>query len=310
MLSSYFYVWCFIFLVSYFYSEFFMFTLIHSSVKNLKFFSTQFTKSVNISLFKNTSLTYIIYFIIIFFFTLKINISNILFSFVIIYILINKYINKYFDNYSTFLNFNVIIFSSLFFFINNYVLFYLFIELYAIVFYFFFLNINFNFKQCLLIQYKNSLLLYLFNNFITSILYLIGLSYIIAYFGTINFSELSFFNYSSSMSWGVYFLIISFIFKLSLPGYHFLKIEIYKYLSLENVILFSVITLYINFLFTIFLFNQNLIFFALNSFKFLNLLLLCVFFFFLHKLKISNFQEFVSYSGFATNNLIILNFLI
>lgn len=74
--------------------------------------------------------------------------------------------------------------------------------------------------------------------------------------------------------------------------------------------MFSVITLYINFMFTIFLFNQNIIFFTLNSYKFMNLLLLMVFFFFIHKLKLSNFQEFISYSGFATNNLILLNFLI
>lgn len=107
-----------------------------------------------------------------------------------------------------------------------------------------------------------------------------------------------------------FLIILSFIIKLSLPGYHFLKIEIYKYLSIENVILFSVISLYINYLFIIFFFNQNIIFFTINSYKFCTLLVLCVFFFFIHKLKLSNFQEFISYSGFATNNLIILNFLI
>jgi hypothetical protein len=160
-----------------------------------------------------------------------------------------------------------------------------------------------------LINYKNSLLLYLFNNFLTSILYLVGLNFIITYFGTVNFIELNFFN-NVVINWEIYFLIFSFIIKLSLPGYHFLKIEIYKYLSVTTVILFSVVSLYLNFLFTIFFFNQNLIFSVLNSYKILNLLILCVFFFFIHKLKIHNFQEFISYSGFATNNLILLNFLI
>lgn len=309
MISSNFYVWLILFLFIYFYSEFFCSILFSSLFKNLKFFSIQLTKNINNIIFKNLSYLIIINLLIIFFLTLKTNLMNIFFSFILIYLLINRYINMYFENYINFLNFNIISFFIFFFFINNYVTFYLFIELYAIIFYFFFLNINFNFKQLYLIQYKNSLLLYLFNNFLTSILYLFGLNYIINFYGTINFYELNFFNFLNS-NWYLYFIILSFILKLSLPGYHFLKIEIYKYLTLNNVILFSVITLYINFLFTLFFFNQNLIFFVLNSYKFLNLLVLCVFFFFIHKLKISNFQEFISYSGFATNNLIILNFLI
>lgn len=302
-------MWLIVALVTYFYSEFFTIILISNSFKNLKFLSVQLTSLKNPFLLKNLSFMIILNFLILFVLTLKINISNMLFAFILVYTLINKYTDRYFNNYITFLNFNIIIFLFLFFFINNFVLFYLFIELYAIIFYFFFLNVNFNFKQLSLINYKNSLLLYLFNNFLTSVLYLIGLSYVIYNWGTINFYELNFFNFLSPQ-WSLYLLIFSFVFKLSLPGYHFLKIEIYKYLSLNNVILFSVITLYLNFLFTIFFFHNNLIFSIFSSFKILNLLILCVFFFFLHKLKISNFQEFVSYSGFATNNLIILNFLI
>ena len=309
MFSSNFYIFSIIFFLTYSYSEFFYSMLIHSTFKNLKVFSIELTKIKNILIYKNNSFVIVINLLLLLFITLKINLNNILFSFVFIYIFITKYINKYFDKYITFLNFSIISFCTIFFFINNYIIFYLFIELYAIIFYFFFLNINFNFKQIYLIQYKNSLLLYLVNNFLTSILYLIGLNYIINYYGTVNFYELNFFNFLR-IDWTLYFLIFSFILKLALPGYHFLKIEIYKYLSLNNVILFSTITLYLNFLFTVFLFNQNLIFFTLNSYKFLNLLLLFIFFFFIHKLKISNFQEFVSYSGFATNNLIILNFLI
>jgi hypothetical protein len=105
-------------------------------------------------------------------------------------------------------------------------------------------------------------------------------------------------------------LIISFVIKLNLPGFHFLKIEIYKYLNLEVVILFSVITIYVNFFFIIFFFSQTIIFNLLNTYKYLSILILLVFFFFIQKLKINNFQEFISFSGFATNNLIILNFLL
>lgn len=97
---------------------------------------------------------------------------------------------------------------------------------------------------------------------------------------------------------------------MSFPGYHFLKIELYKYLDVSIVILFSIITIYINYLLSIFFFNQNVIFNVINTYKFLTLLLIFSIFFLINKLKISNFQEFISFSGFATNNLIVLNFII
>ena len=79
---------------------------------------------------------------------------------------------------------------------------------------------------------------------------------------------------------------------------------------MDITILYSVITIFINYTFTIFFFNHNIIFYTLNSFKLINILVLLSFFFFIQKLKLKNFQEFISYSGFATNNLIILNFII
>ena len=97
---------------------------------------------------------------------------------------------------------------------------------------------------------------------------------------------------------------------MSLPGFHFLKIELYKYLDLSIVILFSIITLYINYLFTIYFFNQNIIYSIINYYKYVTILLLISIFFFIHKLKLSNFQEFIAFSGYATNNLIIINFIV
>lgn len=309
MISSNFSLWLFLFLIFYIYSEFFLQTIINTIFKNLKNLTISFTKKNNFIFFKTSNQLLIINLILIFFLTYKTSYINIFFSLVIIFTYINKFFTKFNKNYIFILNFSLLMFTPLFFFVNNYIVFYLFIELYAILFYFFFLNVNFNSKTLYLIQYKNSLLMYLFNNFLTSMLYLFGLTYIISIFGTVNFIEL---NYLSNIkiSWQTYLLILSFIIKLSLPGYHFLKIELYKYLDITIVILFSVITLYINYLFTIFFFNQLTIYTIINSYKYLSLLILLSFFFFIHKLKINNFQEFISFSGFATNNLIILNFII
>lgn len=308
MISLNFYFWTISTLLIYLYSELFLSITIHSIFKNLKIFNQEMLKN-NQNLFKNLYLNLIFSLLLLFFLSFKIETYNTFISFFIIFLIINKYITSYIQNYIGFLNFNILMFFSFFFYINNYITLYIIIELYAILFYFFFLNIDFNFKQLYLIQYKNSLLLYLFNNFLTSILFLFGINSIISSYGSVNFIELNFF-FIVDISWHLYFIIISFILKLSLPGYHFLKIELYKYLSVSNVILFSVVTLYINYTFTIFVFNQNLIFFLLNYFKVFNLIIFCGLFFFIQKLKVSNFQEFIAYSGFATNNLIIINFLI
>lgn len=309
MISSSFIIWLFLILVVYIYIEFFSSVLINNIFKNIKSLTITYTKKNNFIFFKTNSNSLIINFLLFFFLTLKISDMNIFFSLILIFVFINKFINKFLKNYIYILNFNLLIFLILFFFVNNFIIFYLFIELYAILFYFFFLNVNFNFKNLYLIKYKNSLMLYLFNNFLTSILYLFGLNFLISNYGTINFVELTFFS-NTIINWQLYLLVISFLLKMSFPGYHFLKIELYKYLDVSIVILFSIITLYINYLFTIFFFNQNIIFFIINYYKYITLLLLVSIFFFIHKLKISNFQEFISFSGFATNNLIILNFII
>ena len=62
--------------------------------------------------------------------------------------------------------------------------------------------------------------------------------------------------------------------------------------------------------FWIAIFNQNIIYHVLNEFKLMNILLVLSFFVLIQKTKVHNFQEFIAYSGFATNNLIILNYLI
>ena len=194
------------------------------------------------------------------------------------------------------------------FFINSYIYLFLYLELYSLFFYFFFLQNNIK-QKIYLIQYKNMLLLYLLNNFIASVLFLLGIFSIVYYIGSTNFLETNILN-SLNVHYEYYILIISLFIKLSLPGYHFLKVEIYKYLNIENVIFFSVITIYINFFFINFIFSQPITFNVLNNYKQFHIILILAILFFIQKLKINNFQEFIAYSGFATNNLIILNFLI
>lgn len=134
------------------------------------------------------------------------------------------------------------------------------------------------------------------------------ISHVIYIYGTVNFYELN--SFSNLKNNYFIFLILTIVVKLSLPGAHYLKIEMYKYISLNNVILFSVTTLFINFLLINFLTSINIVVNILSTYKLLILLLPISIIVIIQKLKINSFNEFIAYSGFATNNLILLNFVI
>ncbi len=309
MISLNFFFWGYTFVFTYIYLEIFYTLIYYSLFKSLKMFNLNFIKKLNYFIFKNQIFTISINLNLIYLLTLKCNfVNNNILSIILMYLIVSKFLNSYLNYNIMFINFNIIFFLFFFLFINSIIIFFLFVELYSIIFYFFFLNNN-KMTNISLLQFKNGLLLYLFNNFFITILFLLGINYTVEFYGTTNFTELMYLN-NTTVYWQIYFLIIAFLFKLALPGFHYLKLEIYKYLNMDITILYSVITIFINYTFTIFFFNHNIIFYTLNSFKLINILVLLSFFFFIQKLKLTNFQEFISYSGFATNNLIILNFII
>lgn len=231
-------------------------------------------------------------------------------SILAIYLLITKLVTKYFNTSLLFIFFNIFFFLFFLIHINSIIVFFLFIEIYSIIFYFFFLNNNFNNNNNItILKIKNNLLLYLFNNFIASIFFLYGINAVIEKFGTTNFIELSYLA-NTDVTGNLYSIVLAFFIKLSLPTVHYLKLEIYKYLSLDNVVFFSLISLLIYYSLVIFFLSNNYIFIVFSYFKVLNIAILLGFFFFIHKLKINNFHEFIAYSGYASNNIIILMFLV
>lgn len=235
--------------------------------------------------------------------------SNVFFTYIILYVFILRYAFSFIDQYMRFIQLNIILFFFLTLFINNFIILYLSMELYCIIFYFFFLtNIDVN-LHIKLINLKNMIIYYLFNNFLISILFLFSLQFVIQDFGTLNFFELNMF-VMKTLNIYYYILILCLFLKLALPGYHFLKIEIYKYLPINNVVHFSTITLIINLFYVYTMFNCHLIYFTINSFKLFGLLLIFSFIILIQKLKVNTFQEFIAYSGFTTNVLILLNFVI
>lgn len=300
--------WSILFFFIYIYIEIFNQIIFYSIFKNTKNFFINYSKK-NI---KNINNKNIFFFSFFFFFLIIISLkidynNNFIFSIFFFFLLFINFTKYEISSDYNFLLFNICFFLFFFNFINSIIIFFLYIEIYSIIFYFFFIIYNKE-KNINILQYKNMLLLYLFNNFFSTILFLIGMYFIIFYYGTLNFIELKYLKINAH--WEVYFIIISFIIKLSLPGFHFLKIEIYKYLSFDIIIIYSLLTLLLNYVFITFFFNQNIIYINLQTYKIFNLLLVLSIFIFIHKLKLNNFHEFIAYSGFSTNILIIINFII
>lgn len=191
-------------------------------------------------------------------------------------------------------------------FIKSFLVFLFFVELYSILYYFFFLASH-KFTNQTILKYKNSLLLLLWNNFLTTIFMSLGCFFMFSYLGSTQFREIELLN---TCVIGIELFIIGLCWKLGLPLFHFFKVEVYKYLSKENLFLFSIITTLINVVImyslllqpSLFMFVYNYNWFVLSLTVSINLVIL--------NLKINNFSFFIALSGILTvlTSLIIFLF--
>ena len=78
---------------------------------------------------------------------------------------------------------------------------------------------------------------------------------IVYLYGTIDLIELNSLNFKK----GSNILLFALFIKIGMPGFHFLKLEIYKFLNLYEVIFFSMLTLVVNTLFIV-----NIFFYVLS----------------------------------------------
>lgn len=305
MFGGNFYYFTLILIITIIYSEIFFIIFFKNMFKHLKSLILYSTKNSLKVISNNFTLVKIVCFLLILFlitskFSLYILLPGIFVSFIT---------KNIFGKNTThlFIVMNIFLLSLLSSYINNFILFFIVLEFYSIVFYFYLLNYE-NSQELVLIKYKNNLLLYLFNNFLISTFFILFMSQLISQYGTVNFQELKLFLYHNNIFFNL--LLISICLKLSLPGVHYLKIEMYKYVSLEDVVIFSITTLFVNFLLINFLNSFNFIASILGVYKITIVLLFLSVFILIQKLKITTFNEFIAYSGFATNNLILLNFII
>lgn len=147
------------------------------------------------------------------------------------------------------MNFTVLLFSFVtvanFYFVTNLITFIFILELIGVTYYFFFLN-KLTTSSMTFIKYKNLISMYLWTSF--AILILIFMcSLVTAYsVGTLGFSELGYVSFMhSNINWHI--LIFGLFWKIGAPGFHFFKLQIYQFLPVYANMLFSTLSLFINF---------------------------------------------------------------
>lgn len=184
----------------------------------------------------------------------------------VVSIIFMLFLNKILNRISTSYTFNnntlylilptFLIFLYFIFYIKSLVVFFFFIELYSVLYYFCFLS-SYNLTNQTLLKYKNGLLFLLWNNFLTSLFLVLGCFLTLHITGTTNFYEL---NLTTTELYPIYLFLVGLFWKLGLPVFHFLKLEIYKYLLRENVFLFSILTTLINVIILFITLSQPVIF--------------------------------------------------
>lgn len=119
------------------------------------------------------------------------------------------------------------------------------LELITVGYYFLFLEATKKAKINV-IRYKNLVNNYLWTSFFTLVLYCIGLIYLLFTVGLADFSEINFYRNNKDLKVAMILFFISFSWKLGLSGFHFYKIELYKYFTASNLFIFIIFTFILN----------------------------------------------------------------
>lgn len=230
--------------------------------------------------------------------TLFISIIMLYFVIYILNLVLLNYIKctKYNLSILTLINTSLYIYTYLFFFVNSLLSLLFVLELLTVLYYFYFLN-NYSNTKLSLLQYKNSLLLFLWNSFLTTAFFNLLLVFSFKNYGTIAFYELNLCKLNIVF---IILLLVSISWKLGLPIFHFFKIELYKYLLKESIFLFSIMTIIINIFIFIFIFLQYFVYTTFLVYQTFILIFIVLFIVVLVNVNIANFFYFLAYSSLIT----------
>lgn len=234
--------------------------------------------------------------------------ENLYFSGVIIYLLLFSTLNFYYKSTNSRsisisgLSLFFLTYTLIFQCINTLLDFFLLVEFYGVIYFFFFCyNSGDNIQS--IKQYKKTILLLIWNNFLTSLLLIISLYFLISKSGTVNFGEM----YTlKACSTHLFIFLVGLFWKLGLPMFHFFKYELYYYLDREFIFMFSILTTIINSNLIIFLLGQDIFIFTLLKHNLLWFVLVSLINLMFSFLKSPNILHYLATSGIITITLVLL----
>lgn len=197
---------------------------------------------------------------------------------------------------------------NLFIVVTNFITLLLMIELIGTLYYFFLLT---RCTQTLttFVKYKNLLSLYLWASFFVLFLFVVLISLIVFYCGTLNFLELSYFFLKLPAAiWHLLFIIIGW--KVGSAGFQFFKLELYQVLPMFSLFVFSFTTLFFNFLIFSYIIHVFWPIFFYNKALYLTYILVLNLFLIYKAQENLLFYYFLGYSAINTWTVIFLFSLI
>lgn len=124
---------------------------------------------------------------------------------------------------------------------TNFIVFFLFIELFGYLFYLQFLQF-FTKNNNKTAHYFDNLLLYFWVNFFGSVIFVVFIIFVFFKFTTVDFISLT--GYSKNLQNIFYIFLLGFSLKIGMPGFHFFKMELYKNLKLDAIVNFSFFSIF------------------------------------------------------------------
>lgn len=191
-------------------------------------------------------------------------------------------------------------------FVKSLLVLFFFIELYSVLYYFCFLS-SYNFTSQTLLKYKHGILFLLWNNFLTSVFLAFGCFLILKTTGTTSFAELNILGITYQ---SLFIFLFGLFWKLGLPIFHFLKLEIYKFLLRENVFLFSILTTLINVVILVLCLSQPIFLNTLFMYNWLILVFIFSILLVLVNLNLSNILYFFAFSSVFTLSTVLSVFVL
>lgn len=173
-----------------------------------------------------------------------------------------------------------------------------FIEVLSVYYYFFFLNFLKTNRTWSVSKYKNFLLYYLWNSFLTTLFFGLGLALLLWKTGTLDYIELTYFT-PTTTNLGVFFIILGLFWKLGFPGFHFFKIQLYLFLDEAAIFFFTIFITLINVILFCYFVSLDVVIIFLTTYYFsyiifFLLIVLPLFF------KLESFYTFLAVSSVIT----------